>query len=123
MATAAAKGMKRTTGLLLILRPLSTRYAMPIPAQTRDDHDCYGAQGCFHGAIVPARCIPAPAVRIKMSSPSLLRPTYMSDCGCDPGEAAHLERRTLLTLLAINGHDVRVEAVAGWFAEVDGSGG
>lgn len=31
---AAAKGVKRATGLLLILRPLSTKYATTMPAQT-----------------------------------------------------------------------------------------
>ena len=44
----------------------------------------------------------------------------MSDCGCDPEEAASLERRTLGTLLAINGVMFIAEAVAGWWGESTG---
>lgn len=41
----------------------------------------------------------------------------MADCLCNPDEAAHLERRTLWWLLAINGVMFIGEALAGWWAE------
>lgn len=44
----------------------------------------------------------------------------MTDCGCERGEAAELERRTLWTLLAINGAMFLVEAFAGWRGESAG---
>lgn len=44
----------------------------------------------------------------------------MSDCGCDLEEAAEIERRTLRTLLAINGVMFIAEAVAGWLGESAG---
>ena len=43
----------------------------------------------------------------------------MSDCGCGE-EAAHLERRTLWTLLAINGAMFVAELVAGWLGDSTG---
>lgn len=44
----------------------------------------------------------------------------MTDCGCELEEAAELERRTLRTLLAINGVMFIAEAVAGWWGESAG---
>ena len=44
----------------------------------------------------------------------------MSDCGCEPEEAAELERRTLWTLLAINGVMFITEGVTGWWGESTG---
>lgn len=41
----------------------------------------------------------------------------MTDCGCELEEAAELERRTLWTLLAINGVMFIAEALAGWWGE------
>jgi cation diffusion facilitator family transporter len=41
----------------------------------------------------------------------------MAECGCELEEAAELERRTLSTLLAINGIMFVAEAVVGWWAE------
>jgi cation diffusion facilitator family transporter len=44
----------------------------------------------------------------------------MSECGCELEEAAELERRTLRSLLTINGVMFVVEAVAGWWGESTG---
>jgi cation diffusion facilitator family transporter len=44
----------------------------------------------------------------------------MPDCGCEPGDAAQIERRTLRILLAINSTLFIVEAVVGWWAESTG---
>ncbi|OPZ70479.1 MAG: Cadmium, cobalt and zinc/H(+)-K(+) antiporter [bacterium ADurb.Bin478] len=44
----------------------------------------------------------------------------MTDCGCEREKAAELERRTLWTLLAINGVMFLVEALAGWYGESAG---
>ena len=44
----------------------------------------------------------------------------MSDCGCELEEAAELERRTLWTLLPINGVMFIAELVAGWWGESTG---
>ena len=44
----------------------------------------------------------------------------MTDCGCELEEAAELERRTLWTLLAINGVMFIAEALAGWWGESAG---
>ncbi|NLP09103.1 cation transporter [bacterium] len=44
----------------------------------------------------------------------------MTDCGCEREKAAELERRTLWTLLAINGVMFLVEAFAGWYGESAG---
>ena len=44
----------------------------------------------------------------------------MSDCGCDSGAAASLERRTLLILLWINATMFVAEATAGWLADSTG---
>ena len=44
----------------------------------------------------------------------------MSDCGSELEEAAELERKTLWTLLAINGAMFLAEATAGWWGESTG---
>lgn len=44
----------------------------------------------------------------------------MSDCGCELEDAAELERRTLCTLLAVNGVMFIAEVVAGWWGESTG---
>lgn len=44
----------------------------------------------------------------------------MSECGCELEEAEELERRTLWTLLAINGVMFIAEAVTGWRGESTG---
>lgn len=44
----------------------------------------------------------------------------MTDCGCELEQAAELERRTLWTLLAINGVMFIAEALAGWWGESAG---
>ena len=44
----------------------------------------------------------------------------MSDCGCGADNASNLERKTLLTLLLINGIMFIVEAIAGWIGESTG---
>jgi cation diffusion facilitator family transporter len=44
----------------------------------------------------------------------------MPECGCELDEAAQLERRTLWTILAINGAMFLVEAIAGWWGESTG---
>lgn len=44
----------------------------------------------------------------------------MSECGCELEEAAELERRTLWTLLAVNGMMFITEAVVGWWGESTG---
>lgn len=44
----------------------------------------------------------------------------MSECGCEPDAAAQLQRRTLWTLLLINGLMFAVEAIAGWWGESTG---
>jgi cation diffusion facilitator family transporter len=41
----------------------------------------------------------------------------MPECGCELDEAAQLERRTLWTILAINGAMFLGEAIAGWWGE------
>lgn len=45
---------------------------------------------------------------------------HMSDCGCELEGAAELERRTLWTLLAINGLMFMGEVIAGWWGESTG---
>jgi cation diffusion facilitator family transporter len=45
---------------------------------------------------------------------------FMSDCGCGADNASNLERKTLLTLLLINGIMFIVEAIAGWIGESTG---
>lgn len=44
----------------------------------------------------------------------------MSDCGSELEEAAELERKTLWTLIAINGAMFLAEALAGWWGESTG---
>lgn len=44
----------------------------------------------------------------------------MSDCGCGTEQADKLERKTLITLLSINGFMFVVEAVLGWYAQSTG---
>jgi len=44
----------------------------------------------------------------------------MADCGCGSDRASELERRTLLTLLLINGSMFFAEALAGWIGESTG---
>ena len=44
----------------------------------------------------------------------------MPDCSCELEEAAELERKTLWTLLAINGAMFFAEAITGWLAESTG---
>lgn len=44
----------------------------------------------------------------------------MSDCSCELEDAAELERKTLWTLLAINGAMFLAEAITGWWAESTG---
>lgn len=44
----------------------------------------------------------------------------MPDCSCELEEAAELERKTLWTLLAINGLMFVAEAIMGWWAESTG---
>ena len=44
----------------------------------------------------------------------------MPDCSCELEEAAELERKTLWTLLAINGAMFVAEAIMGWWAESTG---
>lgn len=62
---------------------------------------------------------PPPRVQCNVPSAHSAFPN-MASCGCNPGEAAHLERRTLLMLLAINGTMFVAESLAGWYAESTG---